>query len=168
MLISEDYREQQKYLHENYEYGTASVSMAPLVTEVINRYEADELLDYGSGRGNLAQSIKPNRPLTIYEYEPAHDDEAPDPSDLVCCIDVLEHVEPELLDNVLDDLKRVTKRVGFFSVHIFPAVKVLPDGRNAHLIQENYKWWLPKIETRFKIKQFSHKPDGFYVLCEAL
>ena len=55
-------------------------------------------------------------------------------ADLVCCIDVLERVEPHRLDNVLADLRRVTTTVGFFTVHTGPAVKTLSDGRNAHLI----------------------------------
>jgi len=41
----------------------------------------------------------------------------PSPASFVACIDVLEHIEPELLDNVLDDLRRVTAQIGVFTVH---------------------------------------------------
>lgn len=166
MLISEDYRKQQSELHENPNYGVASVSYAPLVTSLIDKLEVDDMLDYGAGKGRLAQSIKPNRKLIIELYEPASPEwcDTPNPREFVTCIDVLEHVEPDLLDNVLDDLKRVTQKYGFFSIHTGPAVKTLPDGRNAHLIQENYKWWLPKLWERFEIHSMSHTPGGFYVV----
>ena len=166
MLISEDYRKQQESLHENPNYGVASVQYAPLVTDLIDQLQVDEMLDYGAGKGRLAQSIKPKRRVLIELYDPAQPDysEAPTPRDFVTCIDVLEHIEPDLLDNVLDDLKRVTNKYGLFTIHTGPAVKVLPDGRNAHLIQEDYRWWMPKIWNRFKIHSMAHTRGGFYVV----
>jgi hypothetical protein len=170
VLISEDYRRQQEELHKNPKYGVASVSFAPLVTNLINKLEVDEMLDYGCGKGRLARSIQPDRQLTIELYDPAQPDwsEAPTPRQFVTCIDVLEHIEPELLDNVLDDLKRVTLEYGFFSIHTDPATKILPDGRNAHLIQEDFRWWLPKLWERFDIHSMSHVPNGFYVVVKKL
>ena len=169
MLISEEYRKQQETLHENPNYGVASVSYAPLVTSLIDRLEIDEMLDYGAGKGRLAQSIKPSRKLLIELYDPARPEwaDTPNPRQFVTCIDVLEHIEPELLDNVLDDLKRVTKEYGFFTIHTGPAVKTLLDGRNAHLIQEDFRWWLPKLWSRFDIHSMSHTTGGFYVVVKA-
>jgi len=34
-------------------------------------------------------------------------------ADLVCCMDVLEHIEPNLLDNVLKEFSGITKGLGF-------------------------------------------------------
>jgi hypothetical protein len=34
-----------------------------------------------------------------------------------------------------------------------PARKTLPDGRNAHLIQQGREWWLPRLAQRFTIHQ---------------
>ena len=166
MLISEEYKTQQEQLHENPEYGVASVSYAPMVSNLIDTLAIDEMLDYGCGKGRLAASIKPNRKLLIELYDPARPEwaEAPEPRQLVTCIDVLEHIEPDLLDNVLDDLKRVTLSYGLFTIHTGPAVKVLSDGRNAHLIQKDYTWWLPKIWERFNIHSMAHTKGGFYVL----
>lgn len=169
MLISEDYRQEQAKLHENPNYGVASVEFAPLVTHLINTLQISEMLDYGAGKGRLGQSIQPDRKLIIDHYDPAIPDwsETPQPRQFVTCIDVLEHIEPENLDSVLDDLKRVTLSYGFFSIHTGPAVKVLSDGRNAHLIQEDYTWWLPKLWSRFWIHQMVHTPSGFYVVVKA-
>lgn len=164
MLISEKYKEEQEKLHENPNYGVASISYAPLVTTFINTLEVKELLDYGAGKGRLAHCIKPDHELKIEMYDPVTFPEKPEPRQMVCCIDVLEHIEPDLIDNVLDDLKKLTLQYGFFTIHTGPAVKVLSDGRNAHLIQEDFRWWLPKIWERFNIHSFSHTRGGFYVV----
>lgn len=170
MLISDEYRKEQEKLHENPEYGVASVSFAPMVTNLINTLQVNEMLDYGAGKGRLAKSINPDRRVLIELYDPAMPEwsDEPDPREFVTCIDVLEHIEPDMLDNVLDDLQRVTKKYGFFTIHTGPAVKTLTDGRNAHLTQEDYTWWLPKLWSRFKVHQLTHTPHGFYVIVRSL
>jgi len=169
-LISESYREMQRRLHENPNYGVASVQYAPIVAEVIEAVGAEEILDYGAGKGRLGQTLRTliARPLRIRHYDPAIPEWSalPEPCPFVACIDVLEHIEPELLDNVLDDLLRVTIGVGVFTVHTGPAIKVLPDGRNAHLIQRPASWWLPKIIERFELAAFHRMPQGFWVAVE--
>lgn len=172
-LISDDYRRQQEEMHEKYEYGTASKFYAPLVAKVINQYQIDRLLDYGAGRGNLMKTLVEQelleRPIKVQHYEPAVEEwsSEPDPTEMVACIDVLEHIEPLLLENVLDDLQRVTQRIGAFSVSTIPAHKTLPDGRNAHLIQEDESWWLPKIMSRWDLHVFQRTPGGFFLLVMA-
>jgi hypothetical protein len=169
MLISEEYRKEQEELHKNPEYGVASVNFAPMVTHLIDTLNIDEMLDYGAGKGRLAQSINPNKRVIIELYDPAMPDYSsePSPRQFVTCIDVLEHIEPDCLDDVLDDLKRVTEEYGFFTIHTGPAVKVLSDGRNAHLTQEDYTWWMPKLWSRFHIHQMTHVPNGFSVLVKS-
>ena len=166
-LISEEYRRMQQQLHENPKYGAASIVFAPLVAEVIEATGATELLDYGSGKGHLETTLRKHiqRPLTFHHYDPAIPkwSAPPAPCSFVACIDVLEHIEPHLLDNVLDDLKRVASGVGVFTIHTAPAEKVLPDGRNAHLIQQPPEWWLPRIMQRFELVTFNRMPKGFWV-----
>lgn len=169
-LISEDYRKMQQELHKNPGYGVASVHYAPLVAQVLEAVGAQELLDYGAGKGRLGVTLKEQikRPLAIHHYDPAIPEWSapPQPCGFVACIDVLEHIEPALLDNVLDDLKRVTLGVGVFTVHTGPAVKFLADGRNAHLIQQPPAWWLPKFLDRFELANFNRMPMGFWVAVE--
>lgn len=167
-LISEAYRAQQQKLHANPAYGVASVKFAPLVAQAMQQNNFREVLDYGAGKGRLGTRLrdllKPS-PI-VHHYDPAVPQWAapPAPCDFVACIDVLEHVEPDLLDNVLDDLKSVTRQTGLFTVHTGPAVKVLDDGRNAHLIQKPYDWWLPKLIERFELSVFQRGSGGFYVV----
>ena len=172
MLISDEYRATQRALHEsNPGYGVASVQHAPLVAQVLDQIKPKSMLDYGAGKGRLGQTLreKLSFPLTIFHYDPAVPDwsEAPAPCEFVACIDVLEHIEPPLLDNVLDDLKRVTAGYGLFTVHTGAAIKVLPDGRNAHLIQQPPRWWLPKFLDRFELLNFRRMPNGFWIVVQA-
>ncbi len=107
MLITEDYRKQQKLLHENPNYGTASIGFAPTISMICNRLGVTNLLDYGAGKGNLAKNLKVDHPMRIQMYDPAIPEwsDPPEPSELVCCVEVLEHIEPDCLDSVLDDLE---------------------------------------------------------------
>ena len=166
-LISEQYRAMQKALHKQSGYGQASVQMAPAVAEFIRRHRIEEMLDYGAGKGRLAQELEwlVPWPVRVHQYEPAMPEwsATPQPCGFVACIDVLEHIEPHLLENVLDDLKRVTAGAGLFTVATGPAVKVLPDGRNAHLIQQPPSWWLPHFLARFELMSFSSAPYGFRI-----
>jgi len=80
---------------------------------------------------------------------------------LVCCIDVLEHIEPIYLDAVLEELARITVNIGFFTIHRGPASKTLEDGRNAHLIQAPISWWLSRLVRHFEIEHMeSHNLMG--------
>jgi 2-polyprenyl-3-methyl-5-hydroxy-6-metoxy-1,4-benzoquinol methylase len=170
MLISEEYRQLQQRLHESPEYGVASLKYAEQVAREIVTVRVGEILDYGAGKGRLGQALKQlvPYPLVVHYYDPAIPEwsAAPQPCEFVACIDVLEHVEPALLDNVLDDLQRVTARLGIFSVHTAAAKKVLADGRNAHLIQQPVAWWLPKFLERFELEAFNRVPNGFWVIVE--
>ncbi|MBX9904345.1 MAG: class I SAM-dependent methyltransferase [Burkholderiales bacterium] len=170
-LISEEYRKMQEELHRNPNYGVASVQYAPIVAQVLEQVRPAELLDYGAGKGRLGETLKTlmQSPPQIRHYDPARPEWAavPHPAPFVACIDVLEHIEPERIDNVLDDLQRVTAGHGVFTVHTGPAVKVLSDGRNAHLIQQPPSWWLPRFMERFDLAFFQRMPQGFWIVVEA-
>jgi len=170
-LISEEYRKMQEELHRNPNYGVASVHYAPIVAEVVKSVGATELLDYGAGKGRLGETLNSlmlNPPL-IHHYDPARPEWAApaQPCACVACIDVLEHIEPDLIDNVLDDLMRVTIGHGVYTVHTGPAVKILADGRNAHLIQQPPAWWLERFEQRFNVAEFRPMTQGFWVVVTA-
>ena len=144
MLISDSYRKLNKALHaSNRHYGASGSQWRDDVMAMIG---PGTVLDYGCGKNPL--SIEGAR-----LYDPAINgiSDPPEPADYVICTDVLEHVEPEFIDNVIADLRRVTIRALFLAVCTKPAEKFLADGRNAHLIQENASWWGQKVEKHFKI-----------------
>ena len=171
MLISDAYRAEQEHLHENENYGVASLHFAHLVGMVCNKLQVDDLLDYGAGKGRLKDALPKHleRPIKMRCYDPAVPkwSASPAPAEMVACIDVLEHIEPECLDDVLDDLKRCVLKAGVFTVHTGEAIKILSDGRNAHLIQQPPEWWLPKFIERFEIQTFQRMDNGFYIIAYA-
>lgn len=142
-----------------------------MVSQIIERMGVDHLLDYGCGaQTNLAKHLKVNRKLTYQAYDPGvpRFSKAPVPAQMVACIDVLEHIEPDLIENVLDDLKRLTEGIIFVSVCTVPAFKTLSDGRNAHLIQQPMSWWLPKFWERFELQTVQvTSAEGFVVVALA-
>lgn len=167
--ISTDYLAQQQELHRNPDYGVASLGFAPIVKELIEHFKVKSISDYGAGKQNLLKGLN-NLGVTgfaYFPYDPAFPEYgAPKPADLVCCIDVLEHIEPPFLDTVLADLARITVQRGFFSIHCGPALKHLPDGRNAHLIQAPASWWLPRLCQHFEIRHLESVAGGFWVMAE--
>ncbi len=167
--ISAEYTALQKELHKNPQYGVASIGYAPLVKQVLEMSKARSLSDYGAGKQNLRKALL-DLGLSGFEYHP-YDPAFPEygepkPADLVCCIDVLEHIEPDFLKAVLTDLGAITRKLGFFSIATGPALKVLSDGRNAHLIQQPSSWWLPKLCEHFEIAQLGRDQHGFWVIAE--
>jgi hypothetical protein len=165
--ISPTYLAMQRELHKNPHYGVASLSFASVVKQIILQSGAKSVSDYGAGKCNLRLGLQ-QQGVTDFEYFP-YDPVFPEygeprPADLVCCIDVLEHIEDECLNAVLLDLKEITRKVGFFSVHTGPAVKFLADGRNAHLIQKPSSWWLPKFCEHFEISHLAGTAGGFFVI----
>jgi len=144
----------QEELHRNPNYGVASLSFAPIVAALVKQLEVSTLSDYGAGKRNLQKGLQKHGldRIDYYPYDPVFPEYGPPRSaQLVCCIDVLEHIEPELLENVLLDLKKITVEWGFFSIHLGPAAKFLSDGRNAHLIQKPISWWLKRISDHFEV-----------------
>jgi hypothetical protein len=165
-VISEEYRRLQQELHTNPNYGVASLQFAPVVAKAIRQLGVKSLSDYGAGKQNLKRGLDAEGVQIEYRpYDPAFPEYgAAQPAELVCCIDVLEHIEPDCLDAVLDELRHLTQRYGLFTVHTGPAVKVLADGRNAHLIQKPSSWWLPRLCERFEVESFQKVPNGFLVV----
>lgn len=161
-LISESYRAQNTKLHENVHYGVSGHKTAQTVAHLAENYGTRDILDYGCGKRTLETALG----FKIHNYDPCivGQDSDPAPADVVVCGDVLEHVEPEFLDNVLDDLQRVTKKVAYFVIATRPAKKILPDGRNAHLIQEGVGWWMPKILARFKLLSYTEMKTDLHFL----
>lgn len=169
-LISEQYRKEQELLHAKGNYGTASLQFGGIVSKIINDTNALTLLDYGCGSmQNLLNVLRPDHEIEYSGYDPAVEEfsSEPEPADLVTCIDVLEHIEPDLLDNVLNDLQRLSPKWFFATVHTGPARKTLTDGRNAHLIQKPPIWWLEHFYKRWHVQSLQSIPTGFLVLCRS-
>ncbi|MBL6936044.1 MAG: class I SAM-dependent methyltransferase [Alphaproteobacteria bacterium] len=168
-LITDNYRDLNRHLHEsNPEYGTSAHKWAAQIAPLIEQFESRSVLDYGCGKQTLHKAlagIVDGKSIAWQNYDPAIEglDTPPDPADFVVCSDVLEHIEPDCLDAVLDDLRRCTLKACFLLVATGPAVKTLADGRNAHLIIESYEWWLPRLWARFRLYRFIDLDDDLFM-----
>lgn len=151
MLITPQYQAQCAALHvadPGWGDGAAHRDVKRLV-QYADDLKTKDVLDYGCGKGMMAKMW----PWPINEYDPAilGKQQRPAPADFVMCLDVMEHIEPDCLMDVLADLYRVTKKICYMTIALTPAKKHLPDGRNAHLIVEPWEWWKNKLEHFFYI-----------------
>jgi 2-polyprenyl-3-methyl-5-hydroxy-6-metoxy-1,4-benzoquinol methylase len=174
-LISPEYIELNKKLHQDVlSYGVGGGKHAKMVLKLVEGLKNSlkrtdiSVLDYGCGKGYLGKEI----PFPIWEYDPAISgkDHTPKPADLVVCTDVLEHIEPDKLPHVLDDLRRCVKEIGYFVISTRLAGKKLADGRNAHLIVEKKDWWENQLKGFLNVGQIFHneKTAELYVIVSPL
>jgi hypothetical protein len=164
-MISDDYKELNAKLHaSNAHYGTSGAKYAQQVHALAMSLQTEDILDYGCGKSTLANNL----PFKIKQYDPAIPKYAalPIPADLLVCTDVLEHIEPEMLDTVLSHLAEMTKRKGFLVIANRPARKTLEDGRNAHLIIEPPLYWLTKLYDYFNVVGFQDLKGEMLVIVE--
>jgi cyclopropane fatty-acyl-phospholipid synthase-like methyltransferase len=154
-MITNQYKNQITALHKNDKAWGDRVKIPNLIISCIQEKNIKSILDFGCGKGNLVNSLKLKFPeLEITGYDPSfHNiDKIENKVDMIISTDVLEHVEPEFIDNTISFLKSKTNICMYHLIACYPAVAVLPDGRNAHLIVEDPSWWRNKLlENELKI-----------------
>lgn len=168
-FISDEYRKLNEEMHEGREgFGKNGSRWALIVYKKAKELQTQDILDYGCGKSTLSHHL----PFSIHQYDPCVPkySELPQPADFVVCTDVLEHIEPHLVDDVVKHLCSLVKQFGLFSVCNVAAKKNLPDGRNAHLIQANTEWWKAKIEKYVDIVEVNKDEveSVFYVKPQVL
>lgn len=153
--ITDEYRALNREMHARETFGGGGFRWADHVIALKNDAGCETVLDYGCGRGSLAEVL--GRPEWLLEYDPAVEGKEAPPADadLVVCTDVLEHVEPEFLDAVLTRIADLSRKMTFLVISTVPASKVLADGRNAHLSVHNAAWWREKLDALFRIAQWN-------------
>jgi 2-polyprenyl-3-methyl-5-hydroxy-6-metoxy-1,4-benzoquinol methylase len=150
MLISEFMREQNRLLHEAPGgYGGSGYKSADAVIDWAVRTNSRTILDYGCGEGTLKTTLaKRKSKLDVREYDPAIDGKSdlPDEADLVVCTDVLEHVEPEYIGEVLEHVYSLALRACYIVIATRLSNKQLPCGRNTHLLLLAPGVWLELLQ----------------------
>lgn len=164
MLITEPYRavNAAQHAHER-EWGRQSAKYADDVRDLCKRLQIDAFLDYGCGKQALGIALEPFG-IKATNYDPAFPEFAtsPEPHELVVCTDVLEHVEPECLDAVLEDLRRVTKLIAFLVIATKHSKKSLIDGTNPHKIVQPKEWWVGKLGGMFDLTEAPNRQGHKY------
>ena len=178
-LISDYMLKMNKNLHKDAKnYGASTCDdvgisdhvgrMAVLAGQMIRNYGDVTILDYGCGKKEFEQRMPPINGLSIHSYDPCIEgfDDPPEQADIVVCLDVLEHVELEYLNDVLDDIERVTGKLCYMSICTTVASKFYSDGQNMHLIQADYEWWYPKLRKRFDVTEVHRTKKHFNVMLQ--
>lgn len=149
--------QEESNLGGNLFYGDAG-SFSPKVYEyIIKRYCVQSMLDVGSGLGHLAYHVSHNYHIPVIgieglpfnvanaHYPLVHHDLTKGAFecgmvDLVNCVEVVEHIEPKYLDNLLDTL---TRGKLLLMTHALP-------GQNGefHVNEQPSSYWIQKLATR--------------------
>ena len=167
MRISDEYLVLNQRLHKESDHFGSSAwrCWGPHIAAFVGDWpEQTCILDYGCGKATVSENFP-----GVTNYDPAIDEfsEEPVPCDLVLCIDVMEHIEENFVDDVLNHIKEKTTLAAFFVISIRPACAKLPDGRNAHITIKPKEWWLRKLAYRWDYTDFVAEKDGdhFAVIC---
>ena len=152
-LISDDYRKLNEELHAKGNYGITAPRHFDRIAEIITKSASRTILDYGSGtKKHIEARFGQNYDVKSYDPCVPELSEPPSIADMVVCCDVLEHIEPEHLGDVLAHISSRFLRIAYLSIATRPASKILSDGRNAHLIVQSHEWWAKTLQDNaFKI-----------------
>lgn len=160
MTYSAHYQRQLLKLHDSKQsFGTKSGYKG--VNEWIEKYQPTSIIDYGCGKGMLLKTLVEKYNLKGTGYDPGVKEfmNVPkEPADVLVSTDVLEHIEPNYIDEVLKQIDSLFLKSAWLLIDTAPAIKILADGRNAHLILEDQQWWTDKVvETMTNSKIVSNR-----------
>ena len=103
MKNSPEYTLQLEKLHSAKSFGNAK-GAPKILTNFLAEHTVNSIMDFGCGKGTPLDSLKSDT-MDIYSYDPiTHPIKLPEQVDLVYSRDVLEHIEPEQIDSVLENL----------------------------------------------------------------
>ena len=156
-MYSKKYIAQLKSLHHDKSrpqgFGGKVKKLGKFYT-FMDKWQPSTLLDYGCGKGQILAHLIDRYPNTkCTGYDPAVSEFGTLPDRKIECVfsnDVLEHIEPEHIVSVLLNIDDIASHYIWLRIDTKPARKTLPDGRNAHLIQETDNWWHNIIERNIK------------------
>ena len=159
MSLTDYYEDQLKTLHEarghqNHKWGSTSArNFGDEICKFLRgKKHIQSVLDFGCGQGGMKAYLMEYDvrwgEYEFVEYDPGipGKDKLPERTfEMIISSDVLEHVEPEMIDETLQWMRDHSSRFLFHLIACDPAGIKLPDGRNVHLITEKLDWWMEKF-----------------------
>lgn len=127
------------------------------INALIRHSNIKTCIDYGCGQAGAWSDYKLEKLFSLEEvvlYDPGvekYSTRPKDRCDLVLCIDVLEHVPEECVDEVLNDICSLSNKVVFMNISTRPSTKKIVDGTNAHATVKPKQWWQAKINQMDKL-----------------
>ena len=155
------HEEGERFLHLAPQDTFAGVSLPPQAARVkrlIERAEAQSILDYGAGKGRqydlrnfkadngqVYESIQDYWDVDYVQcYDPSYEPFSRLPTgrfDGVISTDVLEHCPEDDVPWIIEEMFGFADRFVFANVACYPADKRLPTGENAHCTIKPLAWW---------------------------
>jgi len=157
MAITQDYKDHMAKEHDGSKWGTTGWKYAgDLMKKAIEaRPYVHTVLDFGCGKGTMKEFLQPFFPdVKFYEYDPGIPGKDTFPTgqfDMVMTSDVLEHIEPHLLTETIQQLEKLTTWVLCNDIACSPTFKTFGEGpyigQDLHLTVEEPIWWRKRFQT---------------------
>ena len=150
--------------------GEALAEYKHNVFNLIKENNIKTILDYGCGKAKFHSILFNNKKvpgspmgIDVTAYDPAVPEFANKPTgqyDLVLCVDVMEHVQEDKVEEVIKDIFTFSNKV-FLTITCYPATQILLNGKNAHYTIKEPDWWKEKLKPYdgSYISIFQTKPD---------
>lgn len=149
---------EEKNVFANGEYSRE----APKIKELMKKHHIRSIINFGCGKPDTyfnkkmrVKNVGVLPPMHEYLgkpyvrlYDPGVEEisQYPDmPAEMVICTDVLEHIPEPDIPWFLDELAELATKVLHVSIHLGPAMALLPNGENAHVTIRPAEWWEKKI-----------------------
>ena len=167
--ITADYKEQMMKEHDGSKWGTTGWKYAGdlLLKCIATRPYIQTALDFGCGKGTMKEFLAKHAPhIAVFEYDPGIPGKDKLPAtrfDLVFSTDVLEHVEPHLLDDTIATMEDLTGLVLFNDIACSPTGKFFGEGpykgQDLHLTVEEPTWWRKKFKEVCSLQEaeYAHR-----------
>jgi hypothetical protein len=172
MSITREYQEHLATMHaSDRSWGSSAIRFGgpDILGLIMQRKYIRTVLDFGCGKGLMGEFVAEALPGRVewFEYDPGipGKDKLPDGRfDMVLTCDVLEHVEPEHLD---DTLRQIADRAQFVMYNNIACTPTNNDfttgphaGKNIHLIVKPPIWWRDRIgsvtEEKIQLWEYRH------------
>jgi len=155
MIDKERLAKEYVWVHENTTTmsGRTTVNNKDRIKEDIDRVNPVNVLDFGCGKGwqytrqNMHEYWGIEKPVLYDPYVAKYNKLAGYRNryfDLVLCVDVMEHILPNEVDNILHSLFFLGNYV-YFHIDTKPAIKTFSCGTNFHISLHDEDWWINKL-----------------------
>lgn len=157
-------------------YNGASRYKLKIVLDWVKRNNFKEILDIGSGRGHYLKflsengikttGLEPSRYIfdNLKEFQIVNDDILGFSNysrswEALICMDVLEHIEPDKIEETLKALSTLSK-------HALLGIANHSDiwhGHELHLIREGPRWWMDELSKYYEGINSLFESDRYFI-----
>jgi len=167
--ISKEYRKQIEEYHAKKSWGGAVRGREQELNMYMKMTNSSSILDYGSGSGDYKRHTHwtwEDPGYTIHEYEPGKPELAGDPPvcDASICIDVMEHIETDKVDNVIKHIYDKTNHWTYQNIALGAANGAFPNHVNLHLTIKPADWWMEKLTPYWDLVKIQVTSRAFHFI----